>query len=87
MQEYAEQDDDAQDLKSVVKLVDKYGPDTINGAVNRLAFEDTAQVTVSTAHKSKGREWASVRIGEGFAAPSVDEHRHSASASVPPKPS
>lgn len=73
VQEYAEQDDAAQDLKSIVHLVDTYGPDTIIQAVERLADERDAKVTVSTAHKAKGREWDRVRIGNGFSAPGIDE--------------
>ena len=57
-----------------MQLVDTYGPDQIIAAVDRLSPEEKAQVTVSTAHKAKGREWPSVRIGKGFMAPSVDDH-------------
>ncbi|MDT0307314.1 UvrD-helicase domain-containing protein [Streptomyces sp. DSM 44917] len=73
VQEYVERDKSGQDLKAIVSLVDKYGPHQIIDAVNRLSSEDRAQVTVSTAHKAKGREWSSVRIGAGFVAPGVDE--------------
>ncbi|HZM74720.1 MAG TPA: UvrD-helicase domain-containing protein [Candidatus Limnocylindrales bacterium] len=73
VQEYAEHDTAGQDLKAIVTLIDTYGPDVIIDAVERLADESAAKVTVSTAHKAKGREWARVRIGDGFAAPSVDE--------------
>nr|WTA68905.1 UvrD-helicase domain-containing protein [Micromonospora sp. NBC_00855] len=73
VQEYAENDTAGQDLKAIVTLVDTYGPDVIMDAVDRLTDERTAKVTVSTAHKAKGREWSRVRIGDGFAAPSVDD--------------
>lgn len=73
VQEYAEHDTAGQDLRAIVTLVDRYGPDMIINAVNRLADERTARVIVSTAHKAKGREWARVRVGDGFAAPSVDD--------------
>lgn len=73
VQEYAENDSSAQDLKSLVELVDSYGEDTIIQAVDRLSTEDEAAVTVSTAHKAKGREWNSVRIGPGFGPPSADD--------------
>lgn len=73
VQDYVEHDKAGQDLKAIVKLVDTYGPDQIIQAVDRLSAEEDAKVTVSTAHKAKGREWASVRIGKGFAAPPVDE--------------
>jgi hypothetical protein len=74
VQEYVEDDSAAQDLKSLVRLVDAYGEEMIMGAVDRLSPEESAQVTVSTAHKAKGREWASVRIGAGFVAPSADDN-------------
>ncbi|MEO3753602.1 UvrD-helicase domain-containing protein [Streptomyces sp. B6B3] len=73
VQEYVEHDTAGQDLKAIVKLVDTYGSETIIRAVDRLSDERSAKVTVSTAHKAKGREWASIRIGKGFSAPSVDD--------------
>ncbi|MFJ6623108.1 UvrD-helicase domain-containing protein [Kitasatospora sp. NPDC091335] len=73
VQEYAEQDKAAQDLKAIVQLVDAYGPETILKAVDRLTPEESAKVTVSTVHKAKGREWGCVRIGDGFSAPPVTE--------------
>jgi hypothetical protein len=74
VQDYAEHDKAGQDLKAIVQLVDTYGPEQIIEAVGRLSSEEDAKVTVSTAHKAKGREWETVRIGNGFAAPSVDDH-------------
>jgi hypothetical protein len=73
VQEYAEHDTAGQDLRSIVQLVDAHGPETIIRAVGQLTAEDEAQVTVSTAHKAKGREWSSVRIGPGFAPPPADD--------------
>ncbi|MEU0568581.1 UvrD-helicase domain-containing protein [Nonomuraea sp. NPDC005983] len=73
VQDYVDNDKAGQDLKAIVNVVDTYGPDQIIQAVNRLSPEDNARVTVSTAHKAKGREWDSIRIGEGFDAPPVDE--------------
>jgi hypothetical protein len=73
VQDYVENDKGAQDLKAIVGLVDKYGPDQIIRAVQGLSSEQQAKVTVSTAHKAKGREWSSVRIGAGFDPPPVDE--------------
>lgn len=73
VQDYVEHDKGGQDLKAIVQLVDTYGPDQIISAVRRLSPEEQAKVTVSTAHKAKGREWTSVRIGKGFNAPSCDD--------------
>ena len=73
VQEYAEHDTAGQDLRSIVALVDAHGPETIISAVGQLAAEGEAGVTVSTAHKAKGREWSSVRIGPGFTPPPADD--------------
>ncbi|MFC1421299.1 UvrD-helicase domain-containing protein [Streptacidiphilus cavernicola] len=73
VQEYVEQDSAGADLKAIVQLVDSHGPEVILGAAKRLTPEERAQVTVSTAHKAKGREWDTVRIAGGFEAPAVDE--------------
>jgi AAA domain/UvrD-like helicase C-terminal domain len=73
VQDYAESDPEAQSLRTIVNLIDTFGPETIINAVARLSAEDQARVIVSTAHKSKGREWNTVRIGGGFHAPSFDE--------------
>lgn len=72
VQEYAEQDSAAAELRAIVELVDTYGPQQIIATVSRMVHEDQAQVVVSTVHKSKGREWDRVRIGDGFAP--MDEH-------------
>ncbi|MFJ2607949.1 UvrD-helicase domain-containing protein [Streptomyces sp. NPDC087425] len=73
VQEYAEQDSAAADLKAIVELVDTYGPQQIITAVRRMVDEDRARVVVSTVHKAKGREWQRVRIGDGFTP--TDEHQ------------
>ncbi|WP_381805331.1 UvrD-helicase domain-containing protein [Streptomyces niveus] len=69
VQEYAEQDSAAADLKAIVELVDTYGPQQIIRTVQRLSDEAQARVVVSTVHKAKGREWNRVRIGPGFTPP------------------
>ncbi|MFG2376939.1 3'-5' exonuclease [Streptomyces sp. NPDC048504] len=74
VQEYAEQDSAAAELKAIVELVDAYGPQQIIAAVQRMVDEDRARVVVSTVHKAKGREWRRVRIGDGFTPP-ADEPR------------
>ena len=73
VQEYAEQDSAGADLRAIVQLVDAHGPEEILAAVKRLSPEQDAAVTVSTAHKAKGREWDTVRIAGGFEAPPLDE--------------
>jgi superfamily I DNA/RNA helicase len=53
--------------------VDEHGVDVILAAVDKLSVEQGAEIVVSTAHKAKGREWASVRIGEDFTEPMDQE--------------
>ncbi|PDP88607.1 DNA helicase [Glycomyces fuscus] len=73
VQDFVESDPDGQQLRPLVKAVDTFGTEVIRSAVKQLSDEQNAQVTVSTAHKAKGRQWDSVRIGEGFARPPKDE--------------
>ncbi|MYW03487.1 UvrD-helicase domain-containing protein [Streptomyces sp. SID3343] len=68
--EYAEEEDGS--MRVLVDLVDQHGPDRILGAVDRLVGEDQAELVVSTAHRSKGREWSSVRIHGDFRPPKPD---------------
>lgn len=72
LQEYAEYDPSGRDLLPLVDLVDEHGVDVILAAVDKLSVEQGAEVVVSTAHKAKGREWDSVRVGEDFTEP-VDQ--------------
>lgn len=69
LQEYVEQDSEGSDLKSFVKLVDEHGPDVIIDVIENLVIEQHADVTVSTAHKAKGREWDTVKIATDFPPP------------------
>ena len=69
LQDYSAYDPAGRDLQPFVDLVDTHGPDAILAAVSALAEETHADVTVSTAHKAKGREWPTVRIGHDFPQP------------------
>ncbi|MGW5664050.1 UvrD-helicase domain-containing protein [Streptomyces sp. NPDC003758] len=69
LQDYAAYDPAGRDLQPFVDLVDTHGPDAILTAVDELTDESTADVTVSTAHKAKGREWPAVKIGDDFPEP------------------
>ena len=73
LQDYAEWDPSGHDLLPLVELVDEHGVDVILDAVARLADEERAEVTVSTAHRAKGREWSTVRIANDFSAPEAEE--------------
>ncbi|WHX19802.1 UvrD-helicase domain-containing protein [Streptomyces malaysiensis subsp. malaysiensis] len=72
VREYAEQEADGADLRVLVKLIDEHGPEAIIAATERLVPENQAQLVVSTAHRSKGREWPKVRIHSDFRPPSPD---------------
>ncbi|WP_431728533.1 UvrD-helicase domain-containing protein [Verrucosispora sp. TAA-831] len=72
VREHAEQDQAAGSLQVLVKLVDEHGPEKILEIVGGLVGEDRADVIVSTAHKSKGREWDTVRINGDFREPRED---------------
>lgn len=69
VQDYVENDHGGQDLKVAVDLVDKYGADEIIDAIDRAVPELKARVTLSTAHKAKGREWNTVQIASDFREP------------------
>ncbi|HEY1177927.1 MAG TPA: UvrD-helicase domain-containing protein, partial [Phytomonospora sp.] len=73
VQEYVEQDAAGADLKVAVKLIDEYGADAIIDALTRSVPEKQAQVTLSTAHKSKGREWNRVKVADDFHPPMGDD--------------
>ncbi|MGW0703756.1 UvrD-helicase domain-containing protein [Streptomyces sp. NPDC002867] len=75
LQDYAENDPAGRDLKPFVDLIDQHGADAILAAVDQLIPESSADVTVSTAHRSKGREWNTVKIAPDFTPPAdTDEH-------------
>ncbi|MFF4234041.1 UvrD-helicase domain-containing protein [Streptomyces sp. NPDC001820] len=69
LQDYAEHDPAGGDLKPFVDLIDQHGPEAILAAVDQLAPEVDADVTISTAHRAKGREWPTVRIADDFTPP------------------
>lgn len=58
--------DEGSDLKLMVKLVIDFGADAIRDALKDMPAEDKADLVVSTAHKSKGREWDTVKLGPDF---------------------
>lgn len=69
LEEYIEFSDDNL-LGNALRLVQDYGPARIeNGLVEirkKISSEERAQITFSTVHKSKGREWDSVIIADDF---------------------
>ncbi|WP_369369109.1 UvrD-helicase domain-containing protein (plasmid) [Streptomyces sp. CG4] len=85
LQDYAAHDPAGRELQPLVDLVDKHGADAILKAVAALAPEQQAEVTVSTAHKAKGREWACVRIADDFTPPK-DSDQEDANGCPRPRP-
>lgn len=72
VQQYVEEAADGSDLAVAVKLIDTYGAPEVVRAIDRTVDERYAQVTVSTAHKSKGREWHNVLVASDFHEPVSD---------------
>ncbi len=83
LQDYAAHDPAGRDLQPLVDLVDTHGTDTILAAVAQLTAEEAAEVTVSTAHKAKGREWPCVKIAEDFTPPKDSDERDATGNPVP----
>ncbi|WP_405663066.1 UvrD-helicase domain-containing protein [Streptomyces sp. NBC_00079] len=86
LQEYAAHDPAGRDLQPLVHLVDTHGTDAILRAVAHLVPEPHAQVTVSTAHKAKGREWPRVLIADDFARSDDDAADDEQDTPRPPDP-
>lgn len=68
VEEYAEEDSGA-DLRVLVKLVREYEPDGLLKALAATTDEASADVTITTAHRSKGREWGGVVIANDYPEP------------------
>ncbi|MFF5760023.1 UvrD-helicase domain-containing protein [Streptomyces longwoodensis] len=83
LQDYAAHDPAGRDLQPFVDLVDSHGTDTILNAVHQLTDEAHADVTVSTAHSAKGREWPTVRIGDDFPPPKDTDETDAQGRPVP----
>lgn len=69
---FVEEEEDTADLKRMVGIVNAIGPGGVIDAVRGLVPEQKARVTVSTAHKAKGLEWESVKVGDDFTPPDPD---------------
>lgn len=73
VQEYVDDAVEGADLKVAVNLIDEHGTAAIINAIDRTVPEGPGVVTVSTAHKSKGREWDRVLVANDFPEPKTDE--------------
>ena len=69
VQDFVRTDTAGADLAASVRLIDLYGAVGVLGILERLAPGGRADVTVSTAHGAKGREWERVRIAGDFREP------------------
>ena len=67
VQDHAQDSPDSADWKTLVDLIDDHGVPAVKDALARTVPESSAQVTVATAHKSKGREWNRVRLADDLA--------------------
>lgn len=72
VQDYVENDPQGNELSLLVGLVDEYGVPTILSALENMPREAHADVIVSTAHKSKGREWPRVQLAGDFQVERLD---------------
>lgn len=77
LQAYVEEPE-GRDLKPFVDLIDQYGPDAVLTATDALVDEASAEVSVATAHASKGLEFESVKIGDDY--PTDDSREDTATA-------
>lgn len=66
LKEYAEADPAGRDLAPLIDVVETHGTGAILAALDQLTDEHRAHITVSTAHKAKGREWPVVQIAADF---------------------
>lgn len=65
VQEYSKEDEGA-DLRLMVKLIDEFKAKEIIEALDNMPSQEDADLILSTAHRSKGLEWSSVKLGADF---------------------
>lgn len=61
-----DEEEGGEDLRLMVKLIDTFGPEPIIAAIDQMPTDARAEITISTAHRSKGREWSSVKLAGDF---------------------
>jgi superfamily I DNA/RNA helicase len=83
VQDYVEWDTDGRDLLPFVDVIDEHGVDVVLETLTKLTTEAEAEVTVATAHASKGREWSAVRIAGDFPEPVDPENATLSGESLP----
>lgn len=70
---YVEEEEGGADLQRMVGIINRIGYPAVISAIRNLSPKETAQVTVSTAHKAKGLEWNRVKVAPDFAPPDWEE--------------
>jgi hypothetical protein len=66
VEEYVNEDEQGGDLKLLVDLITEFTAQVIIETLEHQEREEDADLVVSTAHKSKGRQWGSVKIAGDF---------------------
>lgn len=66
VRQYVQLDEQGGELRLLVNLIDDFGVATILEALDGMTPEKQADLIVSTAHKSKGRQWSAVQLGGDF---------------------
>ena len=62
----AEFPEEAQEIKTMVELIQSFGTKRLILALNQVVSEKQADLVISTAHRAKGREWNDVRLQGDF---------------------
>lgn len=70
---YVNEDSSGKDLLPLVNLIEAHGTEKLIEATQSLVSEHNADVTVSTVHKAKGRQWDTVQVAGDFFAPRPGE--------------
>ncbi|TMR89497.1 UvrD-helicase domain-containing protein [Nonomuraea basaltis] len=73
VQDYVRFEESGSDLAPMVNLIDTHGAEKIIDVADQLNREDRAELTLSTAHKAKGREWKRVKIAGDFTEPKPND--------------
>ena len=69
VEDYVDADPQGSELALLVQLVTEHTPETLLEALDNQVPEHAADEVISTSHKSKGREWASVALAERLPGP------------------
>lgn len=68
-----EEEDTNTNLTTMVNIIVRTGAQEIIAAIDSCVPADQADITIATAHVSKGLEWTHVRLGPDFPYPKVDK--------------